>query len=201
VTRILNLAMLILAMLLPLSAPAQLFQNSSMSYTVGPAFAKTQAVGNSGVTLYGSAGYAWAWRFERQLKRIGGASLWLDVPLVGLNPSHETATIPGSITLYSEMLVPGVRAMLPLSSRFTFFAGAGGGGGLFSYPAIESSSPPLSTNNVAHGVLSFGAGVDFRLSEHFSLRLDVHDYVTGRNLTGLPGRNDVLPMFGFVMHR
>jgi len=166
----------------------------------GPIFTHTQTIGNSGVTLYGSTGYAWSWGFGRQLRRIGGATLWLDVPLTFLTPSHETATIPGSIRLNSMMVTPGARLMMPLSSRITAFAVAGGGGGFFAYPAIEAASPNLTTNDINHGVLDFGGGLDFRLSQWFSLRVDVVDYIMGRNLVGVPGRNHVLPMFGFVFH-
>jgi hypothetical protein len=171
-----------------------------MYYLAGPSFASTQTIGNSGVTLYGAPGYAWTWGFGHQFHRIGGASLWFDIPLVFIIGSHETATIAGSVSLNSMMLVPGLRLMLPLAPRISVFAAAGGGGGFFSYPAIESSGPPLTTNDVNHGVLSFGGGVDFRLSRNFSLRLDFHDYLTGRNLNGVPGRNHLLPMVGFVFH-
>jgi hypothetical protein len=197
VTKTFLLPLLIIA---PVCAQAQIFQNFDTYYLAGPSFASTQAIGNSGVTLYGSAGYAWAWGFGRQFKRIGGASLWLDVPLVFIDPFHETATIPGSITLNSMLIVPGLRLMLPVASRVSMFATAGGGVGFLSYPAIESSNAPLTTNQPTHGVFSFGGGVDFRLTRFFSLRLDVRDYVTGRDLGGAPGRNHLLPMIGFAIH-
>jgi hypothetical protein len=188
-------------MLLPAGAQAQLFQNTDMYDLAGPAFAKTQTIGDSGATLYGSTGYAWVWGFGHQFHRIGGASLWLDIPLVFIEPSHETASIPGSITLNSTMLDAGVRLMMPVSSRISLFANAGGGGGFFEYPAIVPGSNPLVTSkSTDHGVLSFGGGVNFRLSQFLSLRLDVRDYVTGRDLGGVPGRNHVLPMFGFAIH-
>jgi hypothetical protein len=192
--------LLLLAMLLPVGAAAQLFQNADSYILAGPVFAKAQAIGNSGVTLYGSAGYAWTWGFGRQIKRIGGASLWVDVPFVAINPSHQTDTIPGSITQTATLIVPGLRVMMPLSARFTAFADVGGGVGFLDYPVIESSNPPLTFNQINHGVFSFGCGIDFRLSGPFSLRLDVRDYVTGHNLEGVPGPNHVMPMFGFAMH-
>jgi hypothetical protein len=58
----------------------------------------------------------------------------------------------------------------------------------------------LTTAILDHGVLSFGDGMDFRLSEFFSIRVDVRDYVTGRDLAGVLGRNHFLPMFGFALH-
>lgn len=187
-------------MIAPVCAQAQIFQNSDMYYLVGPSFAGTQAIGNGGVTLYSSVGYAWTWGFGHQFKRVGGASLWFDVPLTFINPSHQTATIPGSISLGSTMVIPDLRLMLPLASRISVFACAGAGVGFFDYPVIESSNPLLTANSIDHGVFAFGGGVDFRLSRVFSLRLDVRDYVTGRDLGGVPGRNHLLPVFGFVFH-
>lgn len=187
-------------MLLPAIAPAQLFQNSDMYYLAGPSFARTQTIGDSGVTLYGSTGYSWAWGFGHQFHRVGAASLWFDIPLVIVSGSHQTATIPGSISQSAFMVVPAVRLMLPLSSRISVYASAGGGGAFFDYPAIEASAPPLSTNTVTHGALRFGGGVDFRLAHFFSLRVDVTDYVTGRGLVGVAGPNHLLPTFGFVLH-
>jgi opacity protein-like surface antigen len=192
--------LLLLLLLLPV-APAQLFQNSDIYYVAGPAFAGTQTIGDSGVTLYGATGYAWIWGFGHQFKRIGGASLWLDIPLVFISGSHQTASIPGSIKATSTMLVPGVRLMLPLNSRISPFVSAGGGGGFFTYPVVHPTSLNLvTTNAIDHGVLSFGGGADFRLSQHFSIRVDFRDYVTGRNLAGAPGRNHPLPMIGLAFH-
>ena len=191
---------ILLLILLSRILPAQIFQNWDGSFMAGPYFTKTQTIGNSGVTLYGSTGYAWTWGAGRQVKRIGGASLWLDFPLTFFQPAHETATIPGSISLFSTMLTPGARIMMPLSSRISALANAGGGGGFFEYPAIQSTTPNLTTNVINHGVLDFGGGVDFRISQFLSLRVTVVDYVTGRNLSGVPGRNHPIPMFGFVMH-
>jgi hypothetical protein len=186
--------------LLPMGAPAQLFQNSDLYYMAGPLFTRTEAIGNSGVTLYGSTGFAWTWGFGHQIKRVEGATLWLDIPMTFIVPSHETASIPGSISLSGLMLVPDARLMLPLSSRVSAFVDAGGGGGFFAYPVIQSTSPALTDNDINHGVLSFGGGLDFRLSQHWSLRLDARDYVTGRDLSGIPGRNHPIAMFGIVMH-
>ena len=45
-----------------------------------------------------------------------------------------------------------------------------------------------------------GGGVDFRLSRHFSIRVDARDYLTGRELGGIPGRNHFLPMVGLKSH-
>jgi hypothetical protein len=186
--------------LLPAGAFAQIFQNADAYYMADPVFTRTQMIGNSGETLYGSFGYGWTWGIGKQIKRIGGATLWLDIPFTFDEPSHQTATIPGSITLSGSMVTPGVRLMSPLSSRFSVYVVGGGGGGFFSYPAVQTGILPLTSNEVSHGAVAFGGGVDFRLSRHFSLRLDVRDYVTGRNLDGVIGRNHPMPMLGIVFH-
>ena len=192
--------LVLMLMLVPPAAQAQLFQNLDMSWLAGPSFARTQAIGNSGVTLFSAPGFAWASDFGYQFHRVGGASLWLDLPFVSIDGSHQTATIPGAISASAYMIVPGVRLMLPLTSRISAFTEGGVGEGSFSYPAIQTSrNPPLTTNNVNHGVVDFGGGVNIRLSRFFSIRVDVRDFVTGRNLAGEPGRNHVLPMVGIVI--
>ena len=99
------------------------------------------------------------------------------------------------------MFVPGVRLMVPVQSRISVFGAIGGGFCSCSNPNLTSDNPPdLKTNNTTHGVFSFGGGVDFRLFQAVSIRLDVRDYVTGRDLSGIPGRNHFLPMMGLAFH-
>jgi hypothetical protein len=91
----------------------------------------------------------------------------------------------------------GLRFMVPVNSRLSFYAVSGGGVGGFSYPVVTGGdNPSVSTNNTAHGVFAFGGGADVRLSPHFSLRVEVRDLVTGKDLSGAAGRHHVLPLFG-----
>ena len=123
--------------------------------------------------------------------------LWLLAVAIGFS----AATIPGSITQGTLMFVPGVRVMVPLQSRLSVFGAVGGGFGGFSNATLTSDNPPdLKTRDTTHGVLGGGGGLDFRLSRYVSIRVDVRDYVTGRGLGGVPGRNHLLPMMGIAFH-
>jgi opacity protein-like surface antigen len=94
----------------------------------------------------------------------------------------------------------GLRLIVPVNSRLSFYALSGGGGGGFSYPVVTGgANPTVSTNETAHFVFVFGGGADVRLSRRWSLRMDVRDLVTGRDLSGA-GRHHVLPSFGVALH-
>jgi hypothetical protein len=196
----------LLRFLLPLifawGAWAQRIQNMDIFFLAGPCFAKAQVIGGTNVTVYGSTGYTSSSGYGYQFMRKSAVNLWIEfAPLVGTHPAAETATIPGSISLSSYMFVPGIRVMAPVHSRISLYGALGGGFGGFSTPTLTSDNPPdLKTNGVSHGVIDAGGGVDIRLTRMFSLRIDVRDYVTGRNLSGVPGRNHVLPLIGFAFH-
>jgi len=48
--------------------------------------------------------------------------------------------------------------------------------------------------------LDFGGGLDFRLTRLMSLRAEVRDFVTGRGLGGVEGRNHPIFSFGLGIH-
>jgi hypothetical protein len=181
---------------------AQRIQNMDTYFLAGPSFARTQVIGGTNVTLYGSTGHNTTVGYGYQVLRKSAASLWVEfAPLVSISPSAETASIPGAISLTSLIFVPGVRLMVPVQSRISLFGAVGGGLCGCLYATLTSDNPPhLKTNDTTHGVLGVGGGVDFRFSRMFSLRVDVRDYVTGRGLSGIPGRNHFLPMMGLAFH-
>jgi hypothetical protein len=85
--------------------------------------------------------------------------------------------------------------------RISLFGALGAGYGGFTTPTLTSDNPPdLKTNDVNHLVIGAGGGLDIRLVRILSLRVDVRDFVTGRDLSGVPGRNHVLPMVGVAFH-
>jgi hypothetical protein len=188
--------------LLPAGAWAQRVQNMDIFFLAGPSFAKTQTIGGSNVTVYGSTGYSMATGVGYQFSRESAVGLWIEfIPFVSANPAAQTATIPGSISPSLLMIVPSLRVMVPVQSRISVYGAVGAGWGTFNNPTLTSDNPPkLTTNNVTDFVASFGGGVDVRLIPMLSLRFDTRDYVTGRNLSGVPGRNHILPMFGFAFH-
>jgi len=192
----------LLPMLLPFGARAQAIQNKDIFFLAGPAFAKTQVIGGTNVTVYGSTGYSSTFGYGYQFMRRSAVSLWVEfAPFAGVHPAAETATIPGSISLTSVIFAPGIRVMAPVQSRISVFGVLGGGWGDFSVPTLTSDNPPdLKTSDANHFVTDLGGGIDIRLSRFFSLRVDVRDYVTGRNLAGVPGRNHLVPSLGFAVH-
>ena len=48
--------------------------------------------------------------------------------------------------------------------------------------------------------LDFGGGLDFRLTRLVSLRAEARDFVTGRGLGGVEGRNHPIFSFGLGIH-
>jgi hypothetical protein len=189
---------------LPICASAQWIQriqNTDEFFGAGPAFVKTQLIGGTDVTLYGSVGNGTVFDIGYHVMRKNNLGLWVEYVWLSANPHQQTATIPGSISLGGTMAVPGVRLMVPLQSRISIFAAAGGSLGFFSFPSVTADNPPkLVSKGVLHGVFDAGAGVNFRLSRFFSIRVDVRDYVTGRDLDGVAGRNHFLPVLGLVFH-
>ena len=89
--------------------------------------------------------------------------------------------------------------MAPLQSRLSVFGTLGGGVWFFHRAGITRGNV-LTVAESIHGVLGIGGGMDVRLSRFISIRVDVRDYVSGRDLSGVPGRNHWKPMFGFVFH-
>ena len=197
-----NLLSCLALTLLPIAASAQGIQNFEIYYLAGPSFAQTQTIGGTNVTVYGSTGYSLTIGVADQIMRKSTVSLWIEfVPVIIASPAAQTATIPGSISLNSVIYAPAARLMVPIHSRISVFGALGGGYGSFSEPSLTSDNPPdLKTSSPGHGVLSLGGGIDFRLSRHFGFRVDVRDYITGRDLSGVPGRNHLLPMLGPMFH-
>jgi hypothetical protein len=171
-------------------------------FLAGPSVARTQVIGGTDVTLFRSTGYSSTTGYGYQVMRKAAVSLWVEfAPMVNSSPAAQTATIHGSVTQSGLMFVPGVRLMAPVQSRISVFGAMGGGVGWFENATLTSDNPPdLKTHSVIHGVFSFGGGVDFRLSRFISVRVDVRDFVTGRELGGISGRNHPMPMMGFAAH-
>jgi hypothetical protein len=185
----------------PAAGWAQFVQNRDLSFLAGPSFTQNQLIGGTNITLYGSTGFNLMTGFGYQAVRKSAVSLWVDLNFVSASPAAETATIPGSTSLGETMTVLGVRLMVPVHSRITFFAAAGGGYGDFNTPDLTSDNPPdLKSSDSTHGVFDVGGGLDIRLSRFFSVRVDARDFISGRELGGLNGRNHLLSAFGPVFH-
>lgn len=173
-----------------------------MYFLAGPAFTSTQVIGGSNATVYGSTGYSFTLGYGYRAIRKSAVSMWVEIAAPSYaRPAAETSTLAGWIHQDSFMVVPSLRLAVPVRSRISVFGAIGGGIGAFDNPAVTSDNPPkLTVNEVVHGVFSAGGGFDIRLSHSFSCRVDVRDYITGRDLSGIPGRNHLLPMIGVVWY-
>lgn len=192
---------LVMLLLLPAGAWAQAYQNNETSVLFGAAFGSTQVIGGSNVTVDGSPGFSTAVGFAFQVMRKSAVSLWVEpFPVITAIPGGS-ANIPGSASANSELFVPSARLMVPVQSRISLFGALGGGVGYFHNYTLTSDVPPqLKVHGVYHGVAGAGGGVDFRISRHVSIRVDARDYVTGRDLGGVLGRNHFLPLLGVAFH-
>lgn len=189
------------------AAWAQGIQNHDMFIAGGAAWNGSQTISGTGVTLSSSAGFNFQTDYGYQFARVSAVSLLIDLsfnfvfpgswkfnpPLmpVSSNNSGDSSWDDGTL---------GVRAIIPVNVRLSFYGLSGAGIGAFSYPVVTAgANPTYSSNDTVHGVFVFGGGADLRLSRHWSLRMDLRDLVTGRDLSG-PGRNHLLPSLGVAIH-
>jgi len=182
---------------------AQGVQNSDIAVLFGPASVKAQPIPGSNILVPASTGYAAGVGYGYQLVRSSAASLWLDIALPITAPGKiHGASVPGSIDDTTRFFTAGARFMAPLNPRVSIYAVTGGGLGGFHYPLVTGgASPTVKSTLTVHGVFDFGGGVDVRLTRHFSIRGEVRDFVTGSGLSGVEGRNHVVPLMGLVFHR
>jgi len=189
--------------LLPGALWAQRIQNMDISIMFGPSRVNSQTIPGTNVTLSGSHGYASETSFGYQVLRRSTGSLWVEfMPFTSTSLGKSTATgVAGTVDFGMETFTPGVRYMVPLTSRLSVYGALGGGFGFFNYAVVEPGTPPkIETNSPTHGVLDFGGGVDFRLIQWVSVRAEVRDFVSGEGLSGVPGRNHPAPVAGLVGH-
>jgi len=174
-------------------------QNMDTYVGFGDLANRAYAINGTSLTAEGSHVFSSVTDFGYQLVRVGPASVWLDVSQIFGSPADLQTSLPGSGRTTWQAYAAGARLRLPFGRRFSEYALAGVGGGLFHAIVMNGASPTVSTERTFHGLFEFGGGIDFRLLRWFSLRLDVRDLVTGDQL-GAPGRQHVLPTFGMAFH-
>lgn len=189
--------------LLPGTLWAQRVQSMDISVMFGPWRVNAQTIPGTNVTLSGTHGHAFEANFGYQVLRRPTGSLLVEfMPLTSTSPGKIRGNgIAGSVDLSMSTFTPGVRYMVPLTSRFSVYGALGGGFGFFNRAGVQATTPPTVISGLTtHGVLDFGGGVDFRLIQWVSVRAEVRDYVTGAGLSGVPGPNHVVPVAGLVGH-
>ena len=176
-------------------------QNSDLSILVGPVFGATMASATSGVAVRVTGTFVFQSSFGHTVHSFSFADLWLEFPVT--TAVRESDTVGGGISTidYNESFVtPGVRMNFPVRPRFSVYAAMGGGYANFEAYQNNSDGGRNRIQYTYHGVFEFGGGADFRLTRLLSLRADLRDFVTGRGLGGVDGRNHVLASFGVAGH-
>ncbi|HTS25429.1 MAG TPA: hypothetical protein VMH81_06125 [Bryobacteraceae bacterium] len=181
--------------------PARAQQNADMYTMFGNPGRGAYEVSGTEVTAGGSQEFSSVLGFGYQLARVSPGTLWLDLSQWFGAPDDLQASLPGTGRTTWQAYTASGRLMVPLYRRLSGYAVTGVGGGLFHGIAVHGgSSPTVSTYRTYHGVFDFGGGLDFRLLRWFSVRAEVRDLVTGEQLSGVAGRQHVLPMFGMGFH-
>ena len=183
------------------TAWGQAFQNNDMFVSAGPAWSQGHAVAGTSVVLQDSRGYSYQLDYGYQLARMSAASLMIDLSFIYASPGGQAANVKATGANHLNPLTLGLRFMVPVHPRLSFYAVTGGGYGTFRSPSVSGGdNPTVSSYSSIHGVFAFGGGSDLRLSRLVSLRAEVRDIVSGRELAGAAGRHHVLPFFGFALH-
>jgi len=183
------------------AAWAQGIQNRDVSISSGPSWNQPQRISGTNVTLAGSNGWNSQVNFGYQVARAGAVSVMVDVSFLFSFPGGLFANVPAMGRSDFGPVTAGLRFMVPVHPRLSFYAVSGGGYVLARSPVVTAgASPTVSTHDTDHGVFSFGGGADVRLSRWFSLRAEVRDFVTGKDLAGVTGRHHVAPLFGVALH-
>jgi hypothetical protein len=171
-------------------------------FMAGPSWYKSQGVPGVEVTINGSTGVATQTGYSYRVAGTPKVRLWVDFfPMTFSFPGEASANISGTILFTGYTAAPGIHIETPVHGRLSVYGVAGGGYGDFQYAVVDRNGGPpvLKMIHTTHGVMDFGGGLDVRLTQHFSFRAECRDYVTGRGLSGAPGRNHVVPLAGIAM--
>ena len=183
------------------SAWAQGIQNRDIFVSAGPSWNQPQTIGGTNVMLAGSSGFNLQEDFGYQVARAGATSLLVDVSFIFSEAGALRANVPTIGRSNFSPITAGLRLMVPVHPRLSLYAVSGGGFVNPNSPVIAAgASPSVSTDETYHGVFAFGGGADVRLSKWWSLRAEVRDLVTGKDLAGVTGRHHVVPLFGVGFH-
>jgi len=166
--------------------------------TFGGSPVPAQTVPGTSVALSDSVGAAFTWGYGYQVWHSAAGSLWVDISSAFEAPHQRTSILPGNVEMDTTYTAPGVRFMVPVQAKISLYAVAGGGAGFYSVPRVTGDMVFL--RSPIHGVFDFGGGLDVRLNRSFSLRVELRDYISGHNLSGVAGPNHLLPTAGLAYH-
>lgn len=203
--RLLPPKLLLLPLLACSAALAQRSQNSEFSFLAGVSGPTSQTVIGPSVVITGSAGGAVQLAYSYQALSCAAGYLYVEIPATftfGVTGSVIGRGAVSSSDNNMTLLTPGVRFKLPIQSRLSVYGVAGGGIGSFGKDetSISGSGIVIGTIRTEHGVFDVGGGLDFRLTRLLSLRGEGRDFITGKNLGGVSGRNHPVYEFGLAFH-
>lgn len=183
------------------AAWAQGVQNFDMYIGGGPAWSRSRTIGGTDVKLASTWGGSYEWGLGYQIVRASAASLWVDYSFAFSFGEAVKANVRASGSYAVHPMTLGLRFMVPVNARLSFYGLSSGGFGSFHSPElIGGDNPSVTTRFTTHGVFAFGGGADVRLSTRFSLRAEVRDFVSGKELAGAAGRHHLLPVIGVAFH-
>jgi len=190
-------------MMIGTAAMGQTAQNSDISILGGTSTGSTETyLGTRGIVT-GTIGAAVSVSAGHELKAGQRAQLWFEIPntwlvrtMAGLGYSITATT---GTTYY---FTPGLRLVVPMTDRLSFYGSAGGGFAKADTVRVIVGGEPFTNVNPdgIKGAFSAAGGVDFRLIRRLSLRMEVRDFVSAKGMGGNSGRNQALVLGGLAFH-
>ncbi|MBZ5622422.1 MAG: hypothetical protein LAQ69_27370 [Acidobacteriia bacterium] len=194
--------LLLISALTARAALGQPAQNSDISFLLGPVTGTAQAIAGSNASVSVSGAVNLQFGFAHTIHSYSFADLWLEWPVaLAYGGNADVGRGVSAAADSSSFVTPGVRLHVPLGSRVSCYAAAGGGYGSFDRGHVDiNTGIRVEAGRTYHGAFDFGAGMDFRLTRLLSLRGEVRDFVTGKGLGGVRGSNHPLFGFGVAFH-
>jgi opacity protein-like surface antigen len=180
--------------------PPQGPQNSDLSILGGPVIA-TQAIADANVPVHFNGVFSLQSNFAHTIHSYSFADLWLEFPSTStFRGNDEVGGGIKSASFDATFGTPGVRLHVPVGRRVSFYGAVGAGYGRFDYNETGANGHTIKSEATYHGVFDFGGGMDFRLTRLLGVRGEVRDFVTGKGLGGVSGRNQIVFGFGMAVH-
>jgi hypothetical protein len=187
-------------------------QNSDLGLLAGIATPRgSSTVSGTSVSASGSVSPSFQVNYAWQAHQAA-VDLYVEVPFVVTVRETGVASINGaniSTTGNSDtniFFTPGVRFKFSPQSRVSVYAAAGFGLASFGSTVSQSSVIGTAVSASSYGKRSnspaagFGGGLDIRLTRLLSIRGDLRDFVTEKNLGGIAGRNHGIFQAGIAFH-
>ncbi len=147
----------------------------------------------------GSIGWTWQWTSAHRFHSNAACTLYWywEVPLTFFHAEEVSG-----LKRAGDYFTPSIRLKIPTKSRISFYGVLGGGWAQYNEKDVLVNGQLTATQDpsIAHPAADFGGGIDLRLSQSVSLRVDGRDYITPAGLDGTTGRNHPLFVAGIAFH-